>query len=165
MYDSPQHDMGYDISNYEAVYPPYGTVKDIETIVKECHDRKMRVILDLVVNHTSDEHEWFKESRSSKTNPKRDWYIWRPARYDQGGKRMPPNNWKSFFSGSAWEWDELTQEYFLHLFAKQQPDLNWENEATRRAIYDSAMHFWLQKGVDGFRIDTANMYSKGTELP
>jgi oligo-1,6-glucosidase len=165
MYDSPQHDMGYDISNYEAVYPPYGTVADMEELIEACHSRGMRLILDLVVNHTSDEHKWFQESRSSKGNPKRDWYIWRPARYDEDGKRMPPNNWRSFFSGSTWEWDEHTQEYYLHLFAKQQPDLNWENPETRKAIYDSAMEFWLKKGVDGFRVDTVNMYSKGTELP
>lgn len=101
MFDSPQHDMGYDISNYEAVYPPYGTVQDIDTLTKECHSRGMRVILDLVANHTSDEHEWFKESRSSKNNPKRDWYFWRPARYDGAGKRFPPTNWRSYFAGSA----------------------------------------------------------------
>ncbi|KAF4618418.1 hypothetical protein G7Y89_g14885 [Cudoniella acicularis] len=164
MYDSPQHDMGYDISNYEAVYAPYGTVDDMERLVEACHSRGMRLILDLVVNHTSDEHEWFKESRSSKDNPKRDWYIWKPARYAADGTRIPPNNWRSFFSGSAWQWDEHTQEYYLHLFAKQQPDLNWENPVTRRAIYDSAMEFWLKRGVDGFRVDTVNMYSKGTEL-
>lgn len=165
MYDSPQHDMGYDISDYEAVYAPYGTVADMEALVEACHSRGMRLILDLVVNHTSDEHKWFQESKSSKDNPKRDWYIWRPAKYAADGTRMPPNNWRSFFSGSVWEWDEHTQEYYLHLFAKQQPDLNWENQATRRAIYDSAMEFWLQRGVDGFRIDTVNMYSKGNALP
>ncbi|PMD15662.1 glycoside hydrolase family 13 protein [Hyaloscypha hepaticicola] len=165
MYDSPQYDMGYDISNYEAVYAPYGTVADIEHLIEACHSRGMRLILDLVVNHTSDEHAWFKESRSSKTNPKRDWYIWRPAKYAADGTRMPPNNWRSFFSGSTWAWDEETQEYYLHLFATQQPDLNWENPETRRAIYDSAMEFWLKKGVDGFRVDTVNMYSKGNDLP
>lgn len=161
MYDSPQHDMGYDISDYESVYPPYGTVKDIETIIEACHSRGMKLVLDLVINHTSDEHKWFQESKSSKENPKRDWYIWRPARYIDG-KRTPPTNWRSWFSGSTWEWDEHTQEYYLHLFAKQQPDLNWENPATRQAIYDSAMEFWLKRGVDGFRVDTVNMYSKGT---
>lgn len=165
MYDSPQHDMGYDISNYEAVYPPYGTVSDMEELIAACHSRGMRLILDLVVNHTSNEHAWFQESRSSKDNPKRDWYIWRPAKYNEKGERMPPNNWRSFFSGSTWEWDEHTQEYYLHLFAKQQPDLNWENPETREAIYQSAMEFWLKKGVDGFRIDTVNMYSKGTSFP
>lgn len=164
MYDSPQHDMGYDISDYESVYPPYGTVADMEKLIEACHTRSMRLILDLVINHTSDQHKWFQESRSSKDNPKRDWYIWRPAQFDADGKRMPPNNWLSFFSGSTWEWDEHTQEYYLHLFAKEQPDLNWESDACRAAIYDSAMDFWLKKGVDGFRVDTVNMYSKGTEL-
>ncbi|KAI6711896.1 alpha amylase [Marssonina coronariae] len=165
MYDSPQHDMGYDIRDYESVYAPYGTVADMETLIQAAHSRGMRLILDLVVNHTSDEHRWFQESRSSKDNPKRDWYIWRPAKYAADGTRMPPNNWMSFFSGSAWEWDEHTGEYYLHLFAKQQPDLNWENDEARRAVYDSAMEFWLQRGVDGFRVDTVNMYSKGTLLP
>jgi oligo-1,6-glucosidase len=103
MFDSPQHDMGYDISNYEKVYEPYGTVEDIDTLVKACHDRGMRFILDLVVNHTSDEHEWFKESRSSRDNPKRDWYFWKPARYDDAGNRLPPTNWRSYFAGSTCE--------------------------------------------------------------
>lgn len=159
--NSPQIDMGYDISNYEAVHGPYGTVEDMEVLIAECHKRGMRLILDLVVNHTSDQHAWFKEARSSKDNPKRDWYIWRAPRYDADGNRIPPTNWRSYFSGSAWEWDEATGEYYLHLFAKEQPDLNWESEGCRRAIYDSAMRFWLDKGADGFRIDTVNMYSKG----
>ena len=157
--------MGYDISDYEAVYAPYGTFADVEALISACHSRGMRLILDLVINHTSDEHAWFEESRSSKTNPKRDWYMWRPAKYAADGTRMPPNNWRSFFSGSAWQWDEETQEYYLHLFAKQQPDLNWENPVTRMAIYDTAMEFWLKKGVDGFRVDTVNMYSKPAGLP
>lgn len=161
MFESPQVDMGYDISNYEAVHEPYGTVEDMDVLIKECHLRGMRLILDLVVNHTSDQHAWFKESRSSKSNPKRDWYIWRKPRYSSTGERIPPTNWRSYFSGPAWEYDEATGEYYLHLFAKEQPDLNWENEACRNAIYDSAMRFWLDKGVDGFRIDTVNMYSKG----
>lgn len=152
---------GYDISNYEAVHEPYGTVQDMEVLIGECHKRGMRLILDLVVNHTSDQHQWFKESRSSKSNPKRDWYIWKPARYAEDGTRTPPTNWRSYFSGTAWTWDEHTQEYFLHLFAKEQPDLNWESDECRKAIYDSAMRFWLDKGVDGFRIDTVNMWSKG----
>ncbi len=101
MYDSPQRDMGYDIRSYEKVYEPYGTVKDVEDVIKACHDRGMRVILDLVINHTSDEHEWFKESRSSKTNPKRNWYFWKPAKYDENGKRLPPTNWRSYFAGST----------------------------------------------------------------
>jgi oligo-1,6-glucosidase len=123
----------------------------------------MRLILDLVINHTSDQHAWFKESRASKDSLKRDWYIWKPARYAEDGTRLPPNNWRSHFSGSAWAWDEGTQEYYLHLFATEQPDLNWENPETREAIYDSAMRFWLDKGVDGFRVDCVNMYSKGLE--
>ncbi|KAF2003443.1 glycoside hydrolase family 13 protein [Amniculicola lignicola CBS 123094] len=161
MYDSPQVDMGYDISDYENVYPPYGTVDDMDKLIAETHARGMRVILDLVVNHTSDQHKWFQESRSSKTSPKRDWYIWRPARY-VNGIRKPPNNWMSNFGGSVWQWDEETEEYYLHLFCPEQPDLNWENEETRQAIYKSAMEFWLKRGVDGFRVDTVNMYSKGS---
>ncbi|OBT69532.1 hypothetical protein VE03_01234 [Pseudogymnoascus sp. 23342-1-I1] len=163
MYDSPQIDMGYDISDYESVYPPYGTVADMEKLIQDCHSRGIRVLLDLVVNHTSDQHKWFKESRSSKDDPKRDWYIWRPAKYDEQGNRHPPNNWRGNFGGSVWEWDEATQEYYLHLFCTEQPDLNWENAETRAAIYESAMEFWLRKGVDGFRVDTVNMYSKDPE--
>ena len=165
MFESPQIDMGYDISNYEEVYAPYGTVADMERLIEKAHSLGMRVLLDLVVNHTSDQHAWFTESRSSKTNPKRDWYIWRPARYDSAGNRMAPNNWRSNFSTPAWTFDDLTGEYYLHLFCPEQPDLNWENEETRNAIYDSAMHFWLRKGVDGFRVDTVNMYSKTAGLP
>lgn len=157
--------MGYDISDYEAVHPPYGTVQDMEVLIREIHRRNMKVILDLVINHTSDQHAWFKESRSSKDNPKRDWYIWRPAKYDSEGKRGPPNNWRSFFGGSVWQWDEHTQEYYLHLFCTEQPDINWENEEARKAIYQSAMISWLEKGVDGFRIDTVNMYSKPMDFP
>jgi oligo-1,6-glucosidase len=164
MYDSPQHDMGYDISDYEKVYPLYGTVQDMENIIAACHERDMKVILDLVINHTSDDHAWFKESRSSKNSPKRDWYFWRPARYDADGNRMPPNNWASFFGGSAWQWDDQSQEYYLHLFLPQQPDLNWENAETRKAIYETSMHYWLRKGIDGFRVDAINVYSKDPEL-
>ncbi|MCJ1243154.1 alpha-glucosidase mal12 [Trapelia coarctata] len=164
-YESPQYDMGYDISNYEDIYHKYGTLADAEKLIQGCHDRGMRIIFDLVINHTSNEHAWFKESRASKTNPKRDWYIWRPAKYDEDGNLKPPNNWRAHFGGSAWEWDEDTQEYFLHLFTPQQPDLNWENPVCRDAIWESAVKFWLKRGIDGFRIDTVNMYSKGTELP
>ncbi|PWN51710.1 putative alpha-glucosidase [Violaceomyces palustris] len=165
MYDSPQIDMGYDISDYESVYPPYGTLDDMDQLIKGCHDRGMKLLLDLVINHTSDQHKWFQESRSSKTNPKRDWYIWRPAKYDADGNRQPPNNWMSCFSECAWTWDEHTQEYYLHLFCVEQPDLNWTNEECRREIYRSAMEFWLEKGVDGFRVDTVNMYSKPMDFP
>ncbi|ODQ79308.1 glycoside hydrolase family 13 protein [Babjeviella inositovora NRRL Y-12698] len=160
MFDSPQDDMGYDISNYEGIYPKYGTMNDMDNLIEETHKRGMKMILDLVINHTSSEHDWFKESRSSKTNPKRDWYIWRPPRIDENGNRQPPTNWVSHFSGSAWAYDELTGEYYMHLFAKSQPDLNWENPETREAIYKSAVKFWLDKGIDGFRIDVASMYSK-----
>jgi len=160
-FDSPQVDMGYDISDYQSIYPPYGTVADCEMLIAECHARGLKIIFDLVVNHTSDQHKWFQESRLSKTNPKRDWYIWRPARYDEKGNRKPPNNWRSNFTGPAWTWDEHTQEYYLHLFAPEQPDLNWENEEVRKSIYEDIMEFWLRKGVDGFRVDTVNMYCKG----
>ncbi|KAK6438651.1 hypothetical protein LTR95_005145 [Oleoguttula sp. CCFEE 5521] len=158
-------DMGYDISDYEAVYPPYGTMQDMDTLISEVHHRGMRIILDLVINHTSDQHEWFKQSRLSRDNPKRDWYMWRPAKYDADGVRHPPNNWRSNFGDSTWQWDELTQEYYLHLFCPEQPDLNWENVETRQAIYQSAMISWLERGVDGFRVDTVNMYSKPAGLP
>ena len=123
----------------------------------------MKIILDLVVNHTSIEHPWFKESRSSKTNPKRDWYIWKPARYAPDGTRIPPTNWRGYFACPTWTWDEHTQEYYLHLYAPDQPDLNWENEECREAIYGETMRFWLERGADGFRIDTVNKYSKRTE--
>ncbi|PNY24101.1 Alpha-glucosidase [Tolypocladium capitatum] len=166
MYDSPQVDMGYDIANYEDVYRPYGTVQDMEALIRETHARGMRIMLDLVINHTSDQHAWFKEARASRDGPKRDWYIWRPARRSATGERLPPNNWRcNFGGGSAWQWDEQTGEYYLHLFAKEQPDLNWENPETRKAIYASAMEFWLDRAVDGFRIDTVNMYSKPPQLP
>lgn len=165
MFESPQKDMGYDVSDYQKVYARYGTVEDVDALIEACHSRGMKLILDLVVNHTSDQHEWFKESRSSKTNPKRDWYIWRPARYDSTGKRMPPTNWRSYFAGPTWTWDEHTQEYYLHLYDTSQPDLNWESPECREAIYDNTMRFWLDRGVDGFRIDTVNKYSKRTDFP
>ncbi|KAL5342694.1 glycoside hydrolase superfamily [Aspergillus crustosus] len=165
MYDSPMLDMGYDVSDYENVLPAYGTVADVEKLVEECHKYGMRLILDLVVNHTSDQHRWFQESRSSKDNPKRDWYFWRPPRYDEDGNRLPPTNYRGYFAGSTWTWDEHTQEYYLHLYAKEQPDLNWDNPETRKAIYESAIKFWLDRGVDGFRVDTVNKYSKHTDFP
>ncbi|MCJ1410039.1 alpha-glucosidase mal12 [Ptychographa xylographoides] len=164
-YASPQNDMGYDISDYENIYPPYGTVADAEALIQACHTRGMRIIFDLVVNHTSDQHAWFRESRSAKDSPKRDWYIWRPPRYNADGTRQPPNNWRAHFGGSAWEWDDGSGEYYLHLFLPSQPDLNWENPPARHAVYASAVKFWLDKGIDGFRIDTVNMYSKAPALP
>lgn len=165
MFESPQKDMGYDISDYQAVYSRYGTLSDVDDLIAACHSRGMKLILDLVVNHTSDQHPWFQESRSSKTNPKRDWYMWKPARYDAQGNRMPPTNWRSYFAGPTWTWDEHTQEYYLHLYDTSQPDLNWENRDCRKAIYDEAMRFWLDRGVDGFRIDTVNKYSKRVDFP
>lgn len=163
VFESPQADMGYDVSDYRRIHAPYGTVEDVDALVEACHIRGMKLILDLVVNHTSIEHEWFKDSRSSKTNPKRDWYIWKPARYSPEGHRIPPTNWRGYFAGPTWTWDEHTQEYYLHLYASEQPDLNWESEACREAIYENTMRFWLERGVDGFRIDTVNKYSKRTE--
>ncbi|KAJ4286177.1 hypothetical protein N0V88_008121 [Collariella sp. IMI 366227] len=165
MFESPQKDMGYDISDYQAVFARYGTLADVDRLIEACHSRGMKLILDLVVNHTSDEHAWFKESRSSRTNPKRDWYIWRPPRYDSEGSRIPPTNWRGYFAGSTWTWDELTQEYYLNLYGPFQPDLNWENPKCREAIYDVAMRFWLDRGIDGFRIDTVNKYSKRVDFP
>ncbi|CAH6722836.1 alpha-glucosidase [[Candida] jaroonii] len=165
MFDSPQDDMGYDISDYEKVYPKYGTLEDMDQLIEGCHSRGMKLILDLVVNHTSSEHQWFKESRSSLDNPKRDWYIWKKPKYDSQGNRQPPNNWKSYFTGSAWKYDEATDEYYLRLYAESQPDLNWENEDCRNAIYDSALKFWYERGIDGFRIDTARLYSKVQTFP
>lgn len=164
MYDSPQIDMGYDISNYEDVYPPYGTLADMDQLIGECHQRGMKLILDLVVNHTSDKHAWFLESRKDKTNKYADWYVWRDPKMISG-KRHPPNNWRAIFGGSAWEYCEERGQYYLHLFVKEQPDLNWENEATRQGIYKSAIEFWLDKGLDGFRVDTCNLYSKDITFP
>ncbi|EIW72517.1 hypothetical protein TREMEDRAFT_66927 [Tremella mesenterica DSM 1558] len=165
IYRSPQADMGYDISDYRAVDPRYGTMQDWENVRDAIHEQGMKLVMDLVVNHTSDQHEWFKESRSSRTNPKRDWYIWRPPRYSATGERLPPNNWSpTFGSKSAWEWDEATQEYYLHLFLKEQPDLNWENPEVRKEIW-AMMHWWLEQGVDGFRMDVINFIAKSPGLP
>ncbi|KAK2040553.1 alpha amylase [Colletotrichum somersetense] len=164
IFESPQVDMGYDISNYRMIHEPYGTVEDVDVLKDKLHERGMKLVLDLVVNHTSDQHEWFKQSRSSKENPYRDWYIWRKPKYDAQGNRQPPNNWKSHFQGSAWEWDETTGEYYLRLFAKEQPDLNWENPKVREAVH-AIMRFWLDKGADGFRLDVINFISKPQDFP
>ncbi|KAI1629249.1 trehalose-6-phosphate hydrolase [Exophiala viscosa] len=162
---SPQVDMGYDISDYRAIDPLYGTMEDHDALVAGLHDRGMKYVMDLVVNHTSDQHAWFQASRSSKTNPYRDWYFWRPPRYClKTGERLPPNNWESLFGGSAWAFDEITGEYYLHLFATEQPDLNWDNPAVRKAVHD-LIRFWLDKGVDGFRMDVINLISKEPGLP
>ncbi len=152
-YASPQADMGYDISDFEDIYPPYGSLQDCQTLIDECHKYDLKIIFDLVINHTSDQHAWFLESRSSLTNPKRDWYIWKPPRGSKADRKpLPPNNWRSNFSIPAWTFDELTEEYYLHLYASQMPDLNWENSECRHAIYETSMHFWLRRGIDGFRI-------------
>ncbi|XXM71391.1 glycoside hydrolase family 13 protein [Lysinibacillus sphaericus] len=159
VYESPNDDNGYDISNYKAIMDEFGTMEDWEQLLEGLHGRGMKLMMDLVVNHSSDEHAWFIESRKSKDNPYRDYYIWRP-----GKDENEPNNWTSFFSGSAWQYDEATDEYFLHLFSKKQPDLNWENPVLRNEIYDM-MKWWLDKGVDGFRMDVINLISKEDGLP
>jgi alpha-glucosidase len=148
IYPSPMADFGYDISDYQGVHPLFGTMEDFDELLGQVHSRGIKLILDLVPNHTSDQHPWFLESRSSKDNPKRDWYIW----HDAGENGAPPNNWLSVFGGHAWEWDEPTGQYYYHAFLKQQPDLNWRNPEVQKAMMD-VMHFWLRKGVDGFRVD------------
>ena len=160
VYRSPMDDNGYDISDYTDVDPSFGTLADLDALIAALHERGMKLVMDLVVNHTSDEHPWFVESRSSRDNPRRDWYWWRDARPD--GRE--PTNWESFFSGSAWEWDEGTEQYYLHLFSRKQPDLNWENPQVREAVY-AMMRWWLDRGVDGFRMDVINMIYKDLALP
>lgn len=166
IYASPHDDNGYDISDYRAIDPVFGTLADFDALVADVHRRGMRLVMDLVVNHTSDEHPWFIESATGPDSPKRDWYWWRPARPGQepGEPGAEPTNWKSFFSGPAWEFDESSGEYYLHLFSRKQPDLNWENPAVRQAIHDM-MRWWLDRGVDGFRMDVINMISKDPKLP
>ncbi|MEI7846243.1 MAG: alpha-amylase family glycosyl hydrolase [Chloroflexota bacterium] len=154
-YPSPDTDFGYDISDYTDVDPRFGTLADFDHLLHEAHQRSIRVILDLVLNHTSDQHTWFIESRQSRENPKRDWYIWR----DPGPKGGVPNNWQASFGGSAWEFDQQTGQYYLHSFLKQQPDVNWHNPELRQAQLD-VFRFWLERGVDGFRLDVFNAYFK-----
>lgn len=154
MYKSPQDDNGYDISDYQDIHFEFGTMQDFDTLLKEVHNRGMKLLIDLVINHTSDEHPWFIESRSSKDNPKRDWYIWRDGK---NGKE--PNNWESIFSGSAWKYDELTNQYFMHIFSAKQPDLNWENLGMRQEVY-KMIRWWLDKGIDGFRVDAISHAKK-----
>jgi oligo-1,6-glucosidase len=166
VYRSPMDDNGYDISDYRDVDPLFGTLADLDELIKELHARGMRLVMDLVVNHTSDEHPWFQQSRSSRDNPKRDWYWWRDARPGAapGTPGAEPTNWESHFSGPTWTWDEHTGQYYLHIFSRKQPDLNWENPEVRQAIY-AMMRWWLDRGVDGFRMDVINMISKDTSLP
>ena len=159
MLESPQDDNGYDISDYRRIYKEYGTMEDYEKLLEEAHKRGIKILMDLVVNHTSDEHNWFIESRKSKDNPYRDYYIWREP---VNGKE--PNNWGSAFGGPAWEYDPQTEMYYLHLFSRKQPDLNWENEKVRQEVYDM-MNFWCEKGIDGFRMDVISMISKDQRFP
>ncbi|ACR79874.1 alpha amylase catalytic region [Kosmotoga olearia TBF 19.5.1] len=158
IYKSPMKDFGYDISDYYAIDPIFGTMEDFDELLEEAHKRGLKVILDMVLNHTSDQHPWFIESRSSRDNPKADWYIW-----VDGEKGTPPNNWQSYFGGSAWNWDETRKQYYLCLFTKEQPDLNWRNPEVKKAVFD-VVRFWLEKGVDGFRLDVVNLYYKDAKL-
>jgi oligo-1,6-glucosidase len=166
VYRSPMDDNGYDISDYQDVDPLFGTLADLDELIADLHARGMRLVMDLVVNHTSDEHPWFVESRSSRDNPKRDWYWWRDARpgTTPGTPGAEPTNWESHFSGPTWTWDEHTGQYYLHIFSRKQPDLNWENPEARQAVY-AMMRWWLDRGVDGFRMDVIDMISKDTSLP
>ena len=159
VYQSPNDDNGYDISDYQAIMTEFGTMEDFDRMLAAAHAHGIKLVMDLVVNHTSDEHRWFVESRKSLDNPYRDYYIWRPAK---DGKE--PNNWGSCFSGPAWEYDEQTDMYFLHLFSKKQPDLNWDNPKVRQEVFDM-MNWWLDKGVDGFRMDVISLISKKPDLP
>ena len=159
VYQSPNDDNGYDISDYEAIMTEFGTMADFDEMLAKAHSLGIKIVMDLVVNHTSDEHKWFIESRSSKDNPKRDYYIWKDGK---DGKE--PNNWGSCFSGSAWQLDETTGQYYLHLFSKKQPDLNWENDEVREEVY-SMMNRWCEKGIDGFRMDVISLISKDQSFP
>lgn len=160
VYKSPNDDNGYDISDYQAIMDEFGTMEDFDRMLATAHEKGIKIMMDLVVNHTSDEHKWFIESRKSTDNPYRDYYIWRPAKEDGS----LPNNWGSCFSGPAWEYDKTTDMYFLHLFSKKQPDLNWDNPAVRQDVFDM-MNWWLKKGVDGFRMDVISLISKEPGLP
>lgn len=160
VYKSPNDDNGYDISDYQAIMDEFGNMEDFDRMLATAHEKGIKIMMDLVVNHTSDEHKWFIESRKSTDNPYRNYYIWRPAKEDGS----LPNNWGSCFSGPAWEYDKTTDMYFLHLFSKKQPDLNWDNPAVRQDVFDM-MNWWLKKGVDGFRMDVISLISKEPELP
>ena len=159
VYESPNDDNGYDISNYQGIMKEFGTMDDFDRMLHAAHERGIRIVMDLVVNHTSDEHSWFVESRKSKENPYRDYYIWR-----EGKDGQAPNNWESCFSGPTWEYDETTKMYYLHLFSKKQPDLNWDNPVVRKEVF-RMMDWWCQKGIDGFRMDVISMISKVSGLP
>ncbi|MFN2187502.1 MAG: alpha-glucosidase [Candidatus Promineifilaceae bacterium] len=155
LYPSPNKDFGYDVSDYNAIHPDFGTMEDFTDLRDELHRRDMKIIMDMVLNHTSDQHSWFQEACSSRENPKRDWYIWK----DGTAEGKPPNNWKSVFGGSSWEWHSDTEQYYLHSFLKEQPDLNWRNPKVREALWE-VIRFWLDLGVDGFRFDVINCFIK-----
>ena len=158
-YPSPMADFGYDVSDYTDIHPLFGDLETFSLLVNEAHDRGLKIIIDLVPNHSSDQHAWFLESRSSRDNPKREWYVWADPKPDGS----PPNNWLSVFGGPAWEWDELTQQYYLHSFLKEQPDLNWRSPEVKEAMWD-VVRFWLERGVDGFRIDVAHFIMKDPQM-
>ena len=160
VYQSPNDDNGYDISDYQAIMEEFGTMEDFDEMLAAAHERGIRIVMDLVVNHTSDEHKWFMESRKSKDNAYRDYYIWREGKDEQ----TPPNNWGACFGGSAWQYDEATAMYYLHLFSKKQPDLNWDNPKVRAEVFDM-MTWWCEKGIDGFRMDVISLISKTKEMP
>ncbi|MDN3681016.1 alpha-glucosidase [Vibrio tapetis subsp. quintayensis] len=160
VYQSPMDDNGYDISDYRKIAPEFGSMEDMDSLIEQAKQRGIKIVMDLVVNHTSDEHPWFQESKSSLDNPKRDWYIWKDAKADGS----EPNNWESFFKPKAWTFDETTGQYYMHIFSNRQPDLNWANPEVRDAVYDM-MHFWLKKGLGGFRMDVINMIGKPSDFP
>jgi alpha-glucosidase len=162
-YPSPMKDFGYDVADYTDVDPLFGDLATFDRLIEEAHRHRIKVIVDYVPNHTSIEHSWFRQSRSSRSNRKRDWYIWRDPKDSAGSPGAPPNNWLSVFGGSAWEWDAATEQYYLHSFHKDQPDLNWRNPAVKAAMFD-VVRFWLERGVDGFRIDVAHLIMKDPEL-
>ena len=164
VYASPMDDNGYDIADYRKIAPQYGTMEDFDRMLETAHSLGIKIVMDLVANHTSDEHWWFEESRKSKDNPYRDYYVWRDGKVGENGEKLPPNNWESTFSGSAWEYDERTDQYYLHCFSTKQPDLNWENPKVRQEVYD-LMAWWCDKGVDGWRMDVISMISKDQRFP
>jgi alpha-glucosidase len=157
IYPSPMHDFGYDVSDYLDISPEFGTMNDFKTLLSEAHRRNMRILMDLVFNHTSHEHTWFKQASSTRDNPKRDCYIWHDGK--PGSPPKPPNNWQAAFGGQAWEWDAHTEQFYLHSFLKEQPDVNWRNPELQNVMWD-VMRFWLELGVDGFRLDVVNWFIK-----
>ncbi|KAL1969809.1 hypothetical protein VTN77DRAFT_7318 [Rasamsonia byssochlamydoides] len=167
IFESPMFDMGYDIRHYTEINPVYGTLEDVDHLVKTAHEKGLKVIIDIALNHTSVEHEWFQTSRANRRDPngnKRDWYIWQPGTVDAEGNRHPPNNWESAFGGSAWTYDEVAGEYYMHIFGEKQADINWENEEVRQEIY-KVLRWWLDRGLDGFRLDCMNLISKAHGFP